>query len=251
MNPNRFVLCGSSMPLHCQVLFRALPILNLLKEDEKGQDTLFSEVCELHMRRHDSRLHSGSRRDEGDYLLRRLCIKEAREEVDKVFAVGAFFPETFGTLRPDYSLTAVKVYTAAARSLLEAHRNVRFMRFASHSVRKDGMSTWVPTWTPIHTHNWIWGTGPTERRLYQPALVAKDVDESVLRIRALRVDRLTATISDFIPKLFPVGKERDDYKFKDLSTAHAACAVFKAWVEKLDAMGNGAAYLDRLGWLVR
>ncbi|PNP58144.1 hypothetical protein THARTR1_02302 [Trichoderma harzianum] len=107
------------------------------------------------MRRHDVRLHSGSKNDEEIYLLRRLCTKKATDIVDKIYAVRALFPDTFGTLTPNYSQTAVKTYTDAARSLLEAHRNVRFMRFASHNSRDDGMPTWVPAWTPIHKHRWI------------------------------------------------------------------------------------------------
>ncbi|EHK20931.1 uncharacterized protein TRIVIDRAFT_223395 [Trichoderma virens Gv29-8] len=201
------------------------------------------------MRRHDSRLHSGSRSDEGDYLLRRLCSKKATNDVDKIFAVRAFFPETFGMLTPDYSQTTAKVFTDAARSLLDAHHNVRFMRFASHGGIDDKLPTWVPAWTPIHKHRWIWGIRATGRPLYQPALVAKNVDGNVLQIKALRVDSLTATISDFIPKLFPIGRERD-YNFKDLCAAHAACAVFKAWIEKLGAMSNGAEYLNRLDSMV-
>lgn len=124
------------------------------------------------------------------------------------------------------------------------------MRFASHGGSDNELPTWVPAWTPIHKHRWICGIRATGRPLYQPALVAKNVDGNVLRIKALRVDSLTATISDFIPKSFPIGMERD-YSFKDLCAAHAACAVFKAWIEKLDTMRNGAVYLNRLDWIVR
>jgi hypothetical protein len=124
-----------------------MPIFTLFSEREHKQATFSSEVC-----RHDSRLHSGSRSDEGDYLLRRLCSKKATNGVDKIFAVRAFFPETFGMLMPDYSQTTVKVFTGAARSLLEAHHNVRFMRFASHSGSDNELPTWVPAWTPIHKH---------------------------------------------------------------------------------------------------
>ncbi|KAK5992634.1 Heterokaryon incompatibility protein 6 [Cladobotryum mycophilum] len=188
--------------------------------------------------------------DKEDYLLRQLCYKKATLEVDKIFAVRAFFPETFSIVTPDYSHTAAKVYTDAAWTLLDASRNVKFMRFACHSDRNDGLPTWAPAWTPTGSHRWIWGTTNTRRLFPQPALVSKDDNESVLKIKGLRVDTLTATISDFIPKVASRGGELPDKAFKDYPSAPVACAIFKSWVKTLSAMSNRDIYLNRLDEMV-
>lgn len=153
-------------------------------------------------------------------------------EVDKIYAMRHKVPDAFGMITPDYSQTVVKVYTDAAISLLVAHQNVQFMRFACHGGRSDGLPTWVPAWTkPSGWPCWIFDVERLEKPLH-PALVSKDSPKTTLKIKGLRVDTLTARVSDVFPRIVLKESVSEDILGHYPSSLMAA-ALLRVWVLRL------------------
>lgn len=178
-------------------------------------------------------------------ILRALCRKEATLEVDKIFAMRHKLPDAFGMVTPDYSQTAAKVYTDAAYSLLEAHHNVQFIRFACHRDRSDGLPTWVPAWTATSQWpRWIMDENRFPASPH-PALVSKGPTQGVLKIKGLRVDTLTAKISDVLPAIIPRDNLGRKFNLEDYSCIPTAVAILQAWVKSLSSTTGGSIHVNQ------
>ncbi|KAL6691212.1 hypothetical protein J3F84DRAFT_387118 [Trichoderma pleuroticola] len=239
-NPNCVILCGSSKPIHCDTFYRAAVITGFFR----GRMTEWNwKTYGIHLD-HRSGIHAA---DTGYHpsILQALCHKEATKKVDKIYAMRHKLPDAFGMVPTDYSLPAAKVYTDAAHSLLEAYHNVQFIRFACHRDRSDGLSTWVPDWTA--TPNWPrWIMD--EKRFPappHPALVSKGLDENVLKIKGLRVDTLTAKISDVLPRIIPEENILRIFNLGDYPCTPRAVDILQAWVKTLSSTTGGGIHVDR------
>lgn len=181
------------------------------------------------------------------WVMQALGCKEATLEVDKIYAMRHKLPDAFGMVTPDYSQTAATVYTDAAHSLLEAHHNVQFIRFAYHRDRSDGLPTWVPAWTATSRWpDWMGGMGGGEiTKPPQPALVSKGPSKSVLKIKGLRIDTLTARVSDVLPKIVPQGILSRRFGLGDYPSIPTAVAILQAWEKSLSSTTGGNIHVNQ------
>ncbi|QYS92712.1 hypothetical protein H0G86_000115 [Trichoderma simmonsii] len=239
-NPNCVILRGSSKPIHCDTFYRALVITGALRSRMTQWDTA---TYAIHLD-HRSRIHFANMGYHPS-ILRALCRKEATLEVDKIFAMRHKLPDAFGMVTPDYSQTALKVYTDAAHSLLEAHHNVQFIRFACHSDRSDGLPTWVPAWTAIsHWPRWMMDENRFPKPPH-PALVSKDPTKSVLKIVGLRVDSLTSIVSDVLPRIIPEENLMRRFNLGDYPCTPKSVAILQAWVKRLSSTIGGNIHVNQ------
>ncbi|EHK50906.1 hypothetical protein TRIATDRAFT_2771, partial [Trichoderma atroviride IMI 206040] len=240
INPNCFVYCGSAEPLHCEIYLKAAIITALL---HARLDPEWFRTYGLHISpRSDN--PTGSRKYDEALILSNLCYKQSTLAVDKVFSMGYMLPASFGTIQQDYSLTTAEVYTKAGHSLLNAYGNVKFMRFACHSDRNDGLPSWVPSWTTT-TVPWWMDEHSNAEPLPSPAIFSRGSNESVLKIKGLRIATVTATAGVLLPKVSVQRNMVLDIGFKDDFYMPIACAILKTWVEKVGAMDKGDVYLNQ------
>ncbi|KAL7958034.1 heterokaryon incompatibility domain-containing protein [Trichoderma compactum] len=238
-NPNCVILCGSSEPLHCDAFYRASVITSILRGRRQWDLTTYG----VHLD-HRSRINLANKGYHPS-ILRALCSKEATLEVDKIFAMRHKLPDAFGMLTPDYSQTTARVYTDAAHSLIEAHHNVQFIRFACHRDRSDGLPAWVPAWTATsHWSRWLMDENQFPAPSH-PALVSKGLTKGVLKIKGLRVDTLTAKISDFLPRIIPKENLLRTFKLGDFLCTPTAVAILQAWVKSLSSTTGGDIHVNQ------
>ncbi|KAL5089119.1 hypothetical protein Trisim1_005974 [Trichoderma cf. simile WF8] len=239
-NPNSVILCGSSKPIHCDTFYRASVNTGILRNRMTEWDPA---IYGIHLD-HRSRVHLANMGYHPS-VMRALCRKEAALEVDKIFAMRHKLPDAFGMVTPDYSQTAAKVYTDAAHSLLEAHHNVQFIRFACHSDRSDGLPTWVPAWTATsHWPRWLMDENRFPKPPH-PALVTKGPTTNVLKIKGLRVDTLTARVSDVLPRIIPKENLGRRFKLGDYPCTPTAIALLQAWVKSLGLTTGGNIHVNQ------
>lgn len=95
-------------------------------------------------------LHISKRRLLGNTLsslLWNTWDREATDPRDKVFAIMALVGDDHKcSLRPDYSLSMVDVYTAATLDLIQHEESLDILLAANGLDRSDGLPSWVPDW---------------------------------------------------------------------------------------------------------
>ncbi|KAI2464433.1 hypothetical protein F4781DRAFT_412989 [Annulohypoxylon bovei var. microspora] len=182
-----------------------------------------------------------------EQVLESLCLTKVTLDVDKIFALKAMFPRALSTLLVDYSRPARDVYIDAARLMLEATQSVKFLRHACHGSRMDGFPTWVPAW---NAGSYI----PTKISKFVPAMVSQhpivsqDSDKHILKLKALRVDTATASISKLFQILHPLSVPWS--RSMALDAAEETCDVFKNWVEASLDTNETELKLNQLASLV-
>lgn len=160
-------------------------------------------------------------------MLGSLCKTKATLPVDKIFAIRALYPGSLGTITVDYSRPVEDVFTETARLALKANKNVEFLRYACTGNRTDGFPTWVPAWdTP--------SVVPEQLSSFAPAMISphpivdQDTGPEVLKLKVLRIDKVTENISGLFPIRPPLQRPWAPSK-TDSTNADEAFDVFKAW----------------------
>ncbi|KAI1462799.1 heterokaryon incompatibility protein-domain-containing protein [Annulohypoxylon moriforme] len=222
VNFNAYILCGSSAPL---------PIISfLMGHFVVGAFYVFFGLERIPLRYRlymptynfftgaEVLIHSA---------LNSLCKTKATLPVDKIFAIRAMYPGSLGTMTVDYSRPAKDVFTDAARLILKSNKNVEFFRYACTGNRTDGFPTWVPAWDTLNVVPELYSKFKPAAVSPQP-IVDQENEKDVLKLKALRVDAVTANVSGLFPARPPLKRpwapSRSDFEDPD-----EAFEVFKAW----------------------
>ncbi|KAI1091897.1 heterokaryon incompatibility protein-domain-containing protein [Rostrohypoxylon terebratum] len=160
-------------------------------------------------------------------MLGSLCKTKATLPVDKIFAIRALYPGSLGSMTVDYSRSVEDVFTEAARLILKGNKNVEFLRYACTGNRTDGFPSWVPAWdTP--------SVVPEQLSTFAPAMISphpivdQDTEPRVLKLKALRIDKVNGNISGSFPIRPPLQRQWAPSR-SDSTNADEAFAIFRAW----------------------
>lgn len=209
-------------------------------------DGKLEKALEMHMLVLDRRLKSFDSRLTRFDLLTALVDKQASLPQDKIFALRAIFPRTFGQIPVDYNRDITKIHIEAAISIIKTTRSLDILRYACHSGKRLGCPSWVPEWTSDDPSKGTLASKATN--LCQPLITFPD-DVSRIRLMGMVVGILSNEISDpFHVELSELEKSIEENKY--VRILQDAMKSLHSWIINCSAQGSHGDYLTQLAVLL-
>lgn len=130
-------------------------------------------------------------------FLENLCSSEPR---DYVYALKAILPNTLKPIKVDYEAPIGQVYAEATKAVILHRQSLEILQYASIETEIPGLPSWAANWglqekairrPRQYDNDW--------RRNKDKSCVDFSLDNSIMKLRGLRVLKFSDCLSDVLP----------------------------------------------------